>query len=389
MPSSLVSSCSAVTNSLVPATLKSMSPNASSAPRMSVSATYWVSPSTVSEIRPIAMPATGAFSGTPALSSDIVEAQTEPIDVEPLELERLGHLADRVRELLRGRQHRHQGALGERAVADLAALGRADATGLPGASRAGSCSCACSACGSRARACRAAAPCRSMFSVATPEDLGLAALEQCRAVDPRNDVDLGRERTDVGEAAAVDADLVAQHPLAHQLLGQRPQRGADLLLTALEAARELLCGQRLDAVQLALALLLAGDGEGGGQLAADGLLDRREHVVLVVQVERVVPRRLGRVLGEVRLRLAQGADERLGGLQALRHDVLGRRGGAAADQVDGAGVASASTIMIATSSATTRPATTMSNTARAAGCAWGTPPTGRRSGRRGRRRWAR
>ncbi len=37
MPLSLVSSCSAVTNSDVPATLKSMSPNASSAPRMSVS----------------------------------------------------------------------------------------------------------------------------------------------------------------------------------------------------------------------------------------------------------------------------------------------------------------------------------------------------------------
>ena len=31
------------------------------------------------------MPATGAFSGTPALSSDSVDAQTEPIDVEPLE----------------------------------------------------------------------------------------------------------------------------------------------------------------------------------------------------------------------------------------------------------------------------------------------------------------
>ena len=31
------------------------------------------------------MPATGAFSGTPALSSDRVEAQTEPIEVEPLE----------------------------------------------------------------------------------------------------------------------------------------------------------------------------------------------------------------------------------------------------------------------------------------------------------------
>src|ERR1700710_1256793 len=31
------------------------------------------------------MPATGARSGTPALSSDIVDAQTEPIDVEPFE----------------------------------------------------------------------------------------------------------------------------------------------------------------------------------------------------------------------------------------------------------------------------------------------------------------
>ena len=34
----------------------------------------------------MAMPATGALSGTPALSRDIVEAQTEPIEVEPLEL---------------------------------------------------------------------------------------------------------------------------------------------------------------------------------------------------------------------------------------------------------------------------------------------------------------
>ena len=40
MPSILVSSCSAVTASAVPATLKSMSPKASSAPRMSVSVRY-------------------------------------------------------------------------------------------------------------------------------------------------------------------------------------------------------------------------------------------------------------------------------------------------------------------------------------------------------------
>ena len=85
MPSILVSSCNAVIASAVPATLKSMSPKASSAPRMSVSATYWVWPSTWSDTRPMAMPATGALSGTPADNNAIVDAHTEPIEVEPLE----------------------------------------------------------------------------------------------------------------------------------------------------------------------------------------------------------------------------------------------------------------------------------------------------------------
>ena len=82
MPVSLVSSCRAVTNSRVPATLKSMSPKASSAPRMSVRVTY----SPPSAIRPMAMPPTGALMGTPASISDRVEAHTEAIEVEPLEL---------------------------------------------------------------------------------------------------------------------------------------------------------------------------------------------------------------------------------------------------------------------------------------------------------------
>ena len=42
-------------------------------------------PSTSPEMRPMAIPATEARSGTPACSSDRVEAQTEPIEVEPLE----------------------------------------------------------------------------------------------------------------------------------------------------------------------------------------------------------------------------------------------------------------------------------------------------------------
>ena len=82
MPSIFVSSCNAVMASAVPATLKSMSPNASSAPRMSVRAMY-LSPSLT---RPMAIPATGATIGTPASISDRLDAHTEAIEVEPLEL---------------------------------------------------------------------------------------------------------------------------------------------------------------------------------------------------------------------------------------------------------------------------------------------------------------
>ena len=82
MPSIFVSSCSAVIASAVPATLKSMSPNASSAPRMSVSVVYLPSAKT----RPMAMPATGALIGTPASISERLEEQTDAIDVEPFEL---------------------------------------------------------------------------------------------------------------------------------------------------------------------------------------------------------------------------------------------------------------------------------------------------------------
>ena len=77
----MVSSWRAVTKSAVPATLKSMSPNASSAPRMSVRVVNLPSAAT----RPMAMPATGALTGTPASIRDRVDEHTDAIDVEPLD----------------------------------------------------------------------------------------------------------------------------------------------------------------------------------------------------------------------------------------------------------------------------------------------------------------
>ena len=69
--------------SVVPVTLKSMSPNESSLPRMSVSTANLPSPLVT---RPIAAPATGALIGTPASISASVEPQVEAIDVEPLDV---------------------------------------------------------------------------------------------------------------------------------------------------------------------------------------------------------------------------------------------------------------------------------------------------------------
>ena len=80
-PVILMSICTPVTPSAVPAILKSMSPRASSSPRISVR-TINFSPSLIS---PIATPATGALIGTPASMSEREPPHTAAIDDEPLD----------------------------------------------------------------------------------------------------------------------------------------------------------------------------------------------------------------------------------------------------------------------------------------------------------------
>lgn len=85
MPLSLVSNWIAVTPVLVPASLKSISPVKSSVAIRSVNTTYLLilPSSSPSVIKPIAIPATGALSGTHASYKANVEPHTDPIDVEP------------------------------------------------------------------------------------------------------------------------------------------------------------------------------------------------------------------------------------------------------------------------------------------------------------------
>ena len=73
----------AVTPSVVPATLKSISPWKSSTPWMSIKVLQ--SPLCWSEMRPQEMPATGRLMGTPASIRARVAPQMEPWEVEPLE----------------------------------------------------------------------------------------------------------------------------------------------------------------------------------------------------------------------------------------------------------------------------------------------------------------
>ena len=83
-PLILVSTWIEVIPSVVPATLKSISPKKSSIPCISVNTSSWAKSSEV--INPIAIPAAGLFIGTPASNNASVEPQTEAWEVDPLEL---------------------------------------------------------------------------------------------------------------------------------------------------------------------------------------------------------------------------------------------------------------------------------------------------------------
>ena len=172
-----------------------------------------------------------------------------------------------------------------------------------------------------------------------PQNLGLAPLEQGRAVHPRDDLDLSRQAADVGEPPPVDAHAVAHDPLPHQLLRQRPQRRPDLLLPALEPPGQLLHGLGTDAVELGLPLLLRGDTQRRLDRSRELFGKQPVDVVLVVDVAgEITPVRLFplRPRGQPGLGLAQRADERLGRLQPLGDNLLRGRGRPGVDQPDGA-----------------------------------------------------
>ena len=109
----------------------------------------------------------------------------------------------------------------------------------------------------------------------------------------RDHIGLGAQRADVLESAAVDADLVGEDALAHDLLGQRVERVGDLLLTAFEASGELLEQLVEEGGAGGLTLLLVSDLEVLGLLGLAEFLDGFEDIVLEVAEDGEFDGRLG------------------------------------------------------------------------------------------------
>ena len=166
------------------------------------------------------------------------------------------------------------------------------------------------------------------------ENLGLAALEQRAAMGPWHHSHLGRQCADVGDAAAVDAEVVGQDALADKLLGQRPERRADLLLPARVLLGQPLEHLDLDLVGAVVAFGLAGDGQRLRQRVGGHRRDRVVHVVAVIGEDGVFAGRLRGPVGQRLLCFTQHPDERLGGLQAFGHNGFRGRLCATRDEFD-------------------------------------------------------
>ena len=235
------------------------------------------------------MPATGALIGTPASISDSVEPHTDAIDVEPFD-----DITSETTRIAYGHSSfwgstGTSAALGERAVTDLAALRRTHTARLARGER------------------------REVVVVHVAlllvgrdrvehllhaqhaerrdrEHLRLAPLEQAGAVRGGQQTDLGRQRSDLGGGAAVDTQTFVDDARAHDLLLQAPERPLHLHRPLGERAgrvgraHERRHEVTFDLVEPAVAVVLVGDRHRRAHPAPAVLLDRGEHVVVVVGV---------------------------------------------------------------------------------------------------------
>ena len=248
-------------------------------------------------------------------------------------LEDLGDEADRVRELLDGRDDRHEGALGKGAVADLAAARAAHRAGFADAVA--------------REVVMMDVVLRRLGSEAVDdllvaegaerrdrEDLGLATREEARAVRARQQADFTRYRADFFDFAAVRTDLLMRDHVAHDGLLEVVDGDSDLFVHLRVELEEVFHGVGRDLGDVGVAVELVRVAHGGVEavlgVVADGLLH------LVRDEEEL---RLALLLAAVGLDALLELDEALDLLVAeqdgVEDDVFRQLVGAGLDHHDG------------------------------------------------------
>ena len=173
------------------------------------------------------------------------------------------------------------------------------------------------------------------------QDLGLAALEDRRAVHAGNHVDLCVERTDIGKSTSIDAHAVGEDASTDDLLRDGLVRGRELesrdglQLAGLDGREQFALDPVLELVVGGLTLDLVGDLVDADKRVVCAVRDEIVGLAAVRQEDRVVRDFFRRCVGQRLLGSDELAQERLGGLEALGHDLLGGGGGPAGDKLDG------------------------------------------------------
>ena len=163
------------------------------------------------------------------------------------------------------------------------------------------------------------------------KDLGFATLEQRGTVGTWNEVYLHPKVADVGDAAAVDTEVISEDAAANNGLHQGIVSGADVFLLLFKAGGQVLNDRVHVLVGGLIALLLIFDGQQLLELLRCFLLHCGINVVSVGREQWEFLRFFRGLFGKAHLCTTQNFNKRLRRFQALSHNAFRGAGRAVFD----------------------------------------------------------
>ena len=152
-------------------------------------------------------------------------------------------------------------------------------------------------------------------------------------MDAGKNLDLGAQGADGTQRTAIHTDFFAQGAVTNGLLFQRTECSLEFLFALGELLGQSFEHIGLDLVDGLFAGKLAFSEKSLGELIAYPLLDCCVLLIGVIQEDREFSGFLGGNLCDLHLSFAQCTNEGLCGLEAVSHDIFGRRNGACLNEV--------------------------------------------------------